>query len=104
MSEEPVSQGMEDTQSIGDAPASAEPVPQIIHGVFVFPNPDKSRHFIRFIDSQYNDFFKVPDGGNIIATTRQGWERTLQCRYIVTVQRVKKPHKYRRASVRVGQA
>ena len=82
MSEEPVSQGMEDTQGIGDAAASREPNPRIINGVFAFPDPDKSRHFIRFIDSQYNDFFKVPDGGSIITTTRQGWERTLQCRYI----------------------
>ena len=82
MSEEPVSQGMEDTQGMEDAPASAEPVPQIIHGVFAFPNPDKSKHFIRFIDSRYNDFFKVPDGGNIIATTRTGIERTVTCRYI----------------------
>ncbi|MBP5718232.1 MAG: hypothetical protein J6X53_04565, partial [Abditibacteriota bacterium] len=82
MSEEPGSQGLEDEQGMEDAAASREPTPQIIEGVVAFPNPDKAKRFIRFIDSSYNNFFKVPDGGNIIATTRTGIERTVTCRYI----------------------
>ena len=43
---------------------SQEPVN--IMGVVAFPNENGQRE-IRFIDSEYNNLFTVPDGGNIIA-------------------------------------
>lgn len=55
--------------------------PVNIAGVFAFPNDEGSRQ-IRFIDSGYNTLFYVPDGGNIILTTFNDWNKYLACRYI----------------------
>ena len=37
---------------------------------------------IRFIDSEYNTLFHIPDGENIILTREDGGKRTLPCQYI----------------------
>ena len=37
---------------------------------------------IRFIDSHYNDLFKIPDGGKVRVTYYDGEVREVQCRYI----------------------
>lgn len=58
---------------------SQEPVE--LHGVIAFPNPNGERE-IRFIDSIYNELFKVPDGGSIIVTNFEGQRKTLTCKYI----------------------
>lgn len=41
--------------------------PVNIMGVIAFPEPDKSKRRIRFIDPEYNTLFYIPDG----ASTRQ---------------------------------
>ena len=38
--------------------------------------------FIRFIDSDYNDLFFLPDGANIRLTYANGEERILSCKYM----------------------
>ena len=58
---------------------SQEPVN--IMGVVAFPNENGQRE-IRFIDSEYNNLFTVPDGGNIILTHFDGKSVILPCRYI----------------------
>lgn len=58
---------------------SQEPVN--IMGVVAFPNENGQRE-IRFIDSEYNKLFTVPDGGNIILTHFDGKSVILPCRYI----------------------
>lgn len=37
---------------------------------------------IRFIDSSYNELFRIPDGGRIRVTSPDGIERVFPCRYI----------------------
>ena len=37
---------------------------------------------IRFIDSQYNNLFRLEDGGKIRITWRDGEQETKTCRYI----------------------
>lgn len=37
---------------------------------------------IRFIDSRYNKFFTVPDGGNIVVTEFDGKKYVRSCRYL----------------------
>ena len=56
---------------------SQEPVN--IMGVVAFPNENGQRE-IRFIDSEYNNLFTVPDGGNIILTHFDGKSVILPCR------------------------
>ncbi len=58
----------------GDTPVN-------IAGVLAYPN-DEGGRMIRFIDSDYNTLFHVPDGGNIILTTFDDWNKQLACRYI----------------------
>ena len=55
--------------------------PVEIMGVCAFPNVHGKRD-CRFIDSNYNTLFTVPDGGNIIVTDMDGRESVLECRYI----------------------
>ena len=57
------------------------PEPVDIHGVIAFPNPDGERE-IRFIDSNYNMLFKVPDGSAISVTDFEGNRKSLTCNYI----------------------
>ena len=56
--------------------------PVNIMGVVAFPNPDKEKQVIRFIDSGYNNLFSVPNGGSIILTRFDGSKATLPCTYI----------------------
>lgn len=37
---------------------------------------------IRFIDSSYNELFRIPDGGKIRVTSPDGIERVFACRYV----------------------
>ena len=37
---------------------------------------------IRFIDSEYNTLFQIPDGEKIVLTRSDGKKRTLPCAYI----------------------
>jgi hypothetical protein len=43
-------------------------------------NPDGKD--IRFIDSEYNTLFTVPDGGAIVVTRENGEQRVGICKYI----------------------
>ncbi len=43
---------------------------------------EKASDGIRFIDSNYNDLFRIKDGDKIIITFRDGEEKTRTCRYI----------------------
>ena len=56
--------------------------PVNIKGVVAFPNPDKDKRVIRFIDSCYHTLFTVPDGGNIVLITFDGGRSVLPCTYI----------------------
>lgn len=56
--------------------------PVNIMGVVAFPNPDKEKQLIRFIDSGYNNLFFVPNGERIILTQFDGSKATLLCTYI----------------------
>lgn len=56
--------------------------PVNIMGVVAFPNPDKEKQVIRFIDSSYNELFKIPDGGNVVLTRFDGSRALLPCTYI----------------------
>lgn len=40
------------------------------------------RYVIRFIDSHYNDLFKIPDGGKVRVTYYDGKVEDVTCRYI----------------------
>lgn len=60
--------------------SSMEPVN--IMGVVAFPNPDKEKQVIRFIDSSYNPLFTVPDGGSIVLTYFDGRQTVAPCTYI----------------------
>lgn len=56
--------------------------PVNIMGVVAFPNPDKDKQAVRFIDSRYNELFRVPDGGNVVLTQFDGSRTVLPCTYI----------------------
>lgn len=43
---------------------------------------EKAAQGIRFIDSHYNDLFRLPDGGNIIITHRDGKQIKAYCRFV----------------------
>lgn len=42
----------------------------------------EARKGIRFIDSHYNELFRIPDGGAICITSSTGLKKTAICRYI----------------------
>ena len=63
-----------------DAPSYAGPVD--VMGVFAFPDPDKKNWNIRFVDTDYNTLFTIPDGASITLTRFDGQEETFPCRYI----------------------
>ena len=46
--------------------------PVNIMGVIAFPEPDKSKRRIRFIDAEYNTLFYIPDGASIVMTRMDG--------------------------------
>ena len=54
--------------------------PVNIMGVIAFPEPDKSKRRIRFIDAEYNTLFYIPDGASIVIPSRRQrvrrWYRT----------------------------
>src|SRR5574344_2097673 len=56
--------------------------PVNIMGVVAFPNPDKDKQAIRFIDSGYNNLFSVPNGGSVVLTRFDGSKTALPCTYI----------------------
>ena len=37
---------------------------------------------IRFIDSHYNDLFRIPDGGTIVLTYSDGERQERKCRFV----------------------
>ena len=51
-------------------------------GVFAFPNPDKDKRVIRFIDSEYHTLFTIKDGESIVITRFDGEKLILPCTYI----------------------
>ena len=51
-------------------------------GVFAFPNPDKDKRDIRFIDSAYRTLFTIKDGESIVITRFDGEKMVLPCKYI----------------------
>jgi len=55
--------------------------PVMINGVVAFPDPDGKRE-IRFIDSSYNELFRIPDGENIVLLTMAEEKQVLPCKYI----------------------
>ena len=56
--------------------------PVNIMGVFAFPNPDKDKRDIRFIDSEYHTLFTIKDGESIVITRFDGEKMILSCAYI----------------------
>ena len=56
--------------------------PVNIMGVIAFPEPDKSKRRIRFIDAEYNTLFYIPDGGSIVMTRLDGGSVIRLCTYI----------------------
>lgn len=56
--------------------------PVNIMGVIAFPNPDKEKHFIRFIDSSYNTLFTIRNGESIVLTGFDGRHTVMPCTYI----------------------
>ena len=53
-----------------------------VMGVIAFPNPDKDKRTIRFIDSEYHTLFTVKDGENIAVIRFDGEKLILPCTYI----------------------
>ena len=47
--------------------------PVNIMGVFAFPDPDKDKRVIRFIDSDYHTLFTIRDGESIVITLSPSW-------------------------------
>ena len=43
---------------------------------------DKPKRYIRFIDSNYNTLFHIPDGGNLIVKHLDGQEKSYPCHYV----------------------
>ena len=56
--------------------------PVNIMGVFAFPNPDKEKRDIRFIDSEYHTLFTIQDGESIVITRFDGEKMVFPCKYI----------------------
>ena len=56
--------------------------PVNIMGVFAFPDPDKDKRVIRFIDSDYPTLFTIRDGESIVITRFDGEKLILPCTYI----------------------
>ena len=56
--------------------------PVNIMGVIAFPNPDKDKRVIRFIDSEYHTLFTIQDGESIVITRFDGEKLILPCTYI----------------------
>ena len=56
--------------------------PVDIMGVFAFPNPDKDKRDIRFIDSAYRTLFTIKDGESIVITRFDGEKMVFPCKYI----------------------
>ena len=56
--------------------------PVDIMGVIAFPNPDKDKRAIRFIDSEYHTLFTIKDGESIVITRFDGEKMVLPCKYI----------------------
>ena len=56
--------------------------PVNIMGVIAFPEPDKSKRRIRFIDPEYNTLFYIPDGASIVMTRMDGSSVIRTCTYI----------------------
>ena len=56
--------------------------PVNIMGVIAFPEPDKSKRRIRFIDAEYNTLFNIPDGASIVMTRMDGSSVIRSCTYI----------------------
>lgn len=56
--------------------------PVNIMGVFAFPNPDKDKRDIRFIDSEYHTLFTIKDGESIVITCFDGEKMVFPCKYI----------------------
>ena len=56
--------------------------PVNIMGVIAFPNPDKDKRMIRFIDSDYHTLFTIKDGESIVITRFDGEKLILPCTYI----------------------
>lgn len=56
--------------------------PVNIMGVIAFPEPDKSKRRIRFIDAEYNTLFYIPDGASIVMTRMDGGSVIRPCTYI----------------------
>lgn len=51
-------------------------------GVIAFSEPDKSKRRIRFIDTEYNTLFYIPDGASIVMTRMDGSSVIRPCTYI----------------------
>lgn len=56
--------------------------PANIMNVVAFPEPDKAKRQIRFIDAEYNTVFTIPDGGSIVVTRMSGTSVVRACAYI----------------------
>ena len=56
--------------------------PVNIMGVIAFPEPDKSKRRIRFIDAEYNTLLYIPDGASIVMTRMDGSSVIRPCTYI----------------------
>ena len=56
--------------------------PVNIMGVIAFPEPDKSKRRIRFIDAEYNTLFYIPDGASIVIKRMDGSSVIRPCTYI----------------------
>lgn len=56
--------------------------PVNIMGVVAFPNPDKDKRVIRFIDSEYHTLFTIRDGESIVITRFDGERMVFPCKYI----------------------
>ena len=62
--------------------------PVNIMGVIAFPEPDKSKRRIRFIDAEYNTLFYIPDGASIVMTRMDGSSVIRPCTYIDEVYHI----------------
>ena len=62
--------------------AVAEGAPTMANARGAFPVSDRLQRHIRFIDSDYNTLFHIPDGANLVIARFDGGERTYPCRYI----------------------
>ena len=56
--------------------------PVNIMGVIAFPEPDKSKRRIRFIDAEYNTLFYIPNSASIVITRMDGSSVIRSCTYI----------------------